>query len=172
MRRARPDAVVAFLILPFLAAAALAGGHLGEARDIGVDVQYSEYAYLQQDGPVYDIGTEILYVVTLSNIGNHAFKDLQAKGLFVWAGDYSCDWNGRTYTYVMGQPLPGTPDSGWRPASMDKGAAASFSATYPIPLTVCPGSQANLIVSARHSNNGQNADAGAFTVPGALKFNK
>ena len=154
-----------------LAAPAFAGGHLGEARDIDTNVQYFLYSYVNQDGPVYTIGTEIKYIVTLTNIGNHDFKNLQSKGLFVWAADFSCMWDGVTYTYQSGAPLPGTPDSGWQPVAMEeRGGTATFTAYYPIPATICPGSQANLILSARNHNTGSDSDAGSFVIPAALKF--
>lgn len=154
--------------LVLASAPAWAGWHLGEFKDLQVDVQYFDYAYKLPDGePVYFIGTRMRYRVTLMNGTNRAFNNFQGKATVVWDGNWSCvrTWyDNQSASFQDGTPLPGGSDSGLRVLDMGKGGTASFEATYQILPDVCPG-RAQLLVEGRHKNASGSDEVASFRIP-------
>ncbi|OGR89754.1 MAG: hypothetical protein A3A86_04540 [Elusimicrobia bacterium RIFCSPLOWO2_01_FULL_60_11] len=158
-----------------LSSRAFAGWHFGESKDLGVNIEYFDYVELLPDGtPVYFLGTDMRYQVTLTNEGNRTFNNFQSKAVVKWADDYTCQlwWlDNRTVSYVKDAPLPGASDSGLRPAGMRKGEQSNFMATYPIPMDLCLG-DAYLEIQGRHRNSSGKEETASFAIPLKARFKR
>ena len=145
-----------------------AGLHLGELKDVAVDVEYFDYVDQLPGGePVYYIGSNMRYRVTLKNEGKRSFDNFQLKSTLVWVGDWSCvRWwlDNQSVDYHNGEPLPGNSSTGWRSADMGPEASTSIEASYFLPLQLCPG-RAELLIEGRHRNASGREDTGSFRFP-------
>ena len=163
----------AAFLLASIRTPAFAGWHLGEAKDLDLDIQYLDYAYLTPSGePVYYIGTTLRFVVTLKNIGNRTFNNFQSKSSLHRSDDFTCQrwWlDNQSAAYQKDSLLPGNSDSGLRPASMRKQEQTSYTVVYPIPWEICPG-EAYVRVEGRHQNSSGRDEVASFAIPGRAKL--
>lgn len=152
-----------------------AGWHFGEAKDLDVDIQYFDYAFLDASGqPVYYIGSQMRYAVTLKNNGSRTFNNFQSKSQLLWSENVTCQrfwFDNQPVSFQKDALLPGNSDSGLRPAGMRKDESAAYTVTYPIPLEVCPGS-VYIKVEGRHRNQSGKDEAASFTIPTPVKFQR
>lgn len=145
-----------------------AGWHVGEFKDLAVEIEYFDYAYKLPSGePVYYIGSTMRYRITLRNRGNRTFKNFQSKITLRWAGNFSCKrwwYDNQFASYLLDTLLPGNADSGLRMADMGKGGTVSYEATYYIPWGICPG-QAYARIEGRHRNKSGRDSVASFRIP-------
>ena len=180
MKMKKPALFALALALTLCASAPLwatfhSGWHLGEAKDIDVDIQYYDYAYLLPDGePVYFIGSPMRYQVTLKNDGNRTFNNFQSRATIRWSDNYTCQrfWlDNQTVSYQKDALMPGNSDSGLQTANMGREGDASFISVYSIPMTVCPG-QGYIRIEGRHKNASGQDETAAFDIPIGVKIQK
>ena len=149
--------------------------HLGEAKDIDVDIQYFDYVYLLPDGePVYYIGSPMRYQVTLKNTGNRSFNNFQAKSTARWSDNFSCQrfwYDNQNASFQKDALMPGNADSGLHPAEMGKQGQASYMTVYNIPMEVCPG-QGYIRIEGRHQNSSGKDEVASFDIPIKVKLEK
>jgi len=146
----------------------MAGWHFGEFQTMDVSIEYFDYAFLTPSGqPVYYIGTNMRYRITLKNNGNRTYKNFQSKTVLRWKDSVTClRWwyDNQTVSYKKDNPLPGNSDSGLRTADMGKKGSTSYEASYYIPWGICPG-EAYVLVEGRHKNKSGREEVASFTIP-------
>lgn len=146
-----------------------AGGfHFGEIKDLGLGIEYFDYAYRAPDGtPVYFIGGKMRYQIALNNESNRTFNNFQAQSFLLYAESRHCDrwyYDGAQLEIKADDPLPGHYASGLKEMSMRKFGNASYEVIYDIPWEVCPG-LAYIRVTGRHRNQSGKEETASFNIP-------